>query len=375
MARAARRPAARRARGLRRDPAQRLGDGRAAVHEPRRPSRLLRVHPVLGHLAGRARRLRREREQRLRRLVDGVGGAEPARARGARLVQGLGRLSAGGRGRPRQRRLGGEHDRARLRARVRVGHDGATTSSPTSPTRRTRRSRAPPASSGFARSRCACCPSTSAIDCAPTLLAAAMDADLAAGRRPLFVVRERRRDEHRRRRSAARARRHLPRAGRLVPRRRRLRRLRRARRAPAGRSSRASNVPTRSRSIRTSGSTSRTSAAACSSATAPALEGAFSITPDYLKDAIASAGEINFSDLGMQLTRSSRALKIWRLDSVRSASTRFAGDRPHARARRRRQRTASTKATSSSCWRRRRSGSSASGGVSGGSTTRRRSSG
>ena len=44
---------------------------------------------------------------------------------------------------------------------------------------------------------------------------------------------------------------------------------------------------------------------------APALEGAFSITPDYLKDAIASAGEINFSDLGMQLTRSSRALKIW----------------------------------------------------------------
>ncbi len=43
----------------------------------------------------------------------------------------------------------------------------------------------------------------------------------------------------------------------------------------------------------------------------PALGGAFSITPDYLNDAVARAGEINFSDLGMQLSRSSRALKIW----------------------------------------------------------------
>ncbi|MEP6909590.1 MAG: aminotransferase class V-fold PLP-dependent enzyme [Actinomycetota bacterium] len=43
----------------------------------------------------------------------------------------------------------------------------------------------------------------------------------------------------------------------------------------------------------------------------PALGAAFSITPDYLNDAVASAGEINFSDLGMQLSRSSRALKVW----------------------------------------------------------------
>ena len=43
----------------------------------------------------------------------------------------------------------------------------------------------------------------------------------------------------------------------------------------------------------------------------PALVGAFSITPDYLNDAVARAGEINFSDLGMQLSRSSRALKVW----------------------------------------------------------------
>ena len=92
-------------------------------------------------------------------------------------------------------------------------------------------------------------------------------------------------------------------------------------------------------------------------------------------DAIASAGEVNFSDLGMQLTRTSRALKIWvsiryfGLDAFR------AGDRAHARPRRRRQRPHRGRATSSSCWRRRRSGSSASGGVSAGSTTRRRSSG
>ena len=55
--------------------------------------------------------------QRLRGLVDGVGRAEPARARGARLVQGLDRLPGRGRGHARQRRLGGEHDGARLRAR------------------------------------------------------------------------------------------------------------------------------------------------------------------------------------------------------------------------------------------------------------------
>jgi aromatic-L-amino-acid/L-tryptophan decarboxylase len=41
------------------------------------------------------------------------------------------------------------------------------------------------------------------------------------------------------------------------------------------------------------------------------LRGAFEVTPDYLKDAAARAGEVNFSDLGFQLTRSSRALKLW----------------------------------------------------------------
>jgi glutamate/tyrosine decarboxylase-like PLP-dependent enzyme len=41
------------------------------------------------------------------------------------------------------------------------------------------------------------------------------------------------------------------------------------------------------------------------------LRSAFEITPDYLKDAEISQREINFSDLGIQLTRMSRALKLW----------------------------------------------------------------
>jgi aromatic-L-amino-acid/L-tryptophan decarboxylase len=41
------------------------------------------------------------------------------------------------------------------------------------------------------------------------------------------------------------------------------------------------------------------------------LRAAFEVVPDYLKDAVAHAGEVNFSDLGFQLTRCSRALKVW----------------------------------------------------------------
>ena len=41
------------------------------------------------------------------------------------------------------------------------------------------------------------------------------------------------------------------------------------------------------------------------------LRRAFEVVPDYLRDAAARAGEVNFSDLGFQLTRSSRALKVW----------------------------------------------------------------
>ena len=41
------------------------------------------------------------------------------------------------------------------------------------------------------------------------------------------------------------------------------------------------------------------------------LRRAFEITPDYLKDAQAATGEVNFADLSIQLTRMSRALKLW----------------------------------------------------------------
>ena len=41
------------------------------------------------------------------------------------------------------------------------------------------------------------------------------------------------------------------------------------------------------------------------------LRAAFEILPDYLRDARADAGEVNFCDLGLQLTRSARALKLW----------------------------------------------------------------
>ena len=41
------------------------------------------------------------------------------------------------------------------------------------------------------------------------------------------------------------------------------------------------------------------------------LRRAFEIVPDYLKDAEVEDGEVNFSDLGLQLTRGWRALKVW----------------------------------------------------------------
>jgi glutamate/tyrosine decarboxylase-like PLP-dependent enzyme len=42
-----------------------------------------------------------------------------------------------------------------------------------------------------------------------------------------------------------------------------------------------------------------------------ALRRGFEISPEFLKDIEATAGEVNFSDRGLQLTRSCRALKLW----------------------------------------------------------------
>ncbi|MCY7303925.1 MAG: aminotransferase class V-fold PLP-dependent enzyme [Thermoleophilia bacterium] len=41
------------------------------------------------------------------------------------------------------------------------------------------------------------------------------------------------------------------------------------------------------------------------------LRRAFEITPDYLLDAVPGEEEVNFSDLGMQLSRTSHAIKVW----------------------------------------------------------------
>jgi aromatic-L-amino-acid decarboxylase len=41
------------------------------------------------------------------------------------------------------------------------------------------------------------------------------------------------------------------------------------------------------------------------------LRRAFEITPDYLKDSEAGLAEVNFSDYGIQLTRMTRAFKLW----------------------------------------------------------------
>ncbi|WP_232698571.1 pyridoxal phosphate-dependent decarboxylase family protein [Brevibacillus daliensis] len=41
------------------------------------------------------------------------------------------------------------------------------------------------------------------------------------------------------------------------------------------------------------------------------LRDAFQVNPEYLKDAAASQSKVNFSEYGEQLTRASRALKIW----------------------------------------------------------------
>jgi glutamate/tyrosine decarboxylase-like PLP-dependent enzyme len=42
-----------------------------------------------------------------------------------------------------------------------------------------------------------------------------------------------------------------------------------------------------------------------------ALRRAFEIAPDYLLDAVPDDGEVNFADLGLQLSRTSRAVKLW----------------------------------------------------------------
>ena len=67
------------------------------------------------------------------------------------------------------------------------------------------------------------------------------------------------------------------------------------------------------------------------------------------------AGEVNFSDLGLQLTRMSRAFKVWLLDPVLRARRVPARDRAVARARRARARADRGQRQARARWRRRRS--------------------
>ena len=239
-------------------------------------------------------------------------GPEPGRARGARLVQGLGRLPVRSGRDARERRLGGEPDRARLRPRGARPARCATTSSPTSPIRRTPRSRGPRACSASGSDQVRVLP---------------VDDTLPAARRTC---------------SPRRSRRTSPRAaGRCSP----------SANGGATNTGAVDPLPEVAAVCKERGvwfhvdaayggfavltEAGREHCAGIELADSITLDphkwlyqpyecgcllvrdgprarsAPSTITPDYLDDAVARAGEINFSDLGMQLSRSSRALKIW----------------------------------------------------------------
>ena len=367
-------PPARRAGGVRRAPAP-PRRGRPAVHEPRRPSR------------ASSRSSRSRAPGRARSATSSRAPATSTRARGwspPGRASSSSRCSAGSRtgsairaeaaGIARQRRLGGEPDRARrARASRCVG----------AMARRPRRLRLRPGALVArarraharlpARTRCACCRST------PTCRLRAGHARRSdRGGRARGTQAVLRLPRTAARRTPARSTRcrelaeHLPGARTSGCTSTRPTAASRCSPSAAATRSPASSSPTRSRSTRTSGSTSRTSAAACSSATARALRARLR---DHARLPAATrsrrAGEVNFSDLGLQLTPHVARAQGLALAPLLRPRRVPRGDRPHARPRRARAASASRRATRSSCSRRRRSASSASGGASAGRTRRR----
>ena len=160
---------------------------------------------------------------------------------------------------------------------------------------------------GFRPEQVRVLPSDDAFRLAPATVAAAMEADLARGLTPFAVA---------------------PRAGRRTP--------GRSTRSPSSPRSAASTAPGCTSTRPTAGSrcSPTRSVAGLEQADSvtldphkwlyqpfecgcvlvrdgSALRRAFEMLPDYLHDAKSADGEVNFSDLGLQLTRSARALKLW----------------------------------------------------------------
>ncbi len=202
-------------------------------------------------------------------------------------------------GTARQRRLDGDDDGARRRAARQE---------------RRRRARRRPARRAARRSRSTCRPRRTAArarrsSCSDSAarrsgrfatdadyrmrvdaLEAAIADDLARGVRPIAVDRHRRLDQHRRDRRSRRDRRRLPAPRRLDARGRRVRRSGDPLHASTPARCARSRRPTASRSIRTSGCSSRSRPASSLVRDAEAMRSAFSLVPPYIRQS-GSAGE------------------------------------------------------------------------------------
>ena len=158
----------------------------------------------------------------------------------------------------------------------------------------------------------------------PDDLRTALTDDRAAGRTPWCVVATAG-TTNTARSTRRRPRRPVRRRGAVAPRRRRLRRAGGAHR-PRRRGARGHRARRSPSSIRTSGSSSQNEAGCALVRHPGALGRAFAMSPEYLRD--VHEGEVNFRDRGPQLTRGSRALKIWMtvrtfgLDAIREGVAR-----------------------------------------------------
>ena len=187
------------------------------------------------------------------------------------------------------------------------------------------------------------------------LLESAMDADVAAGRKPLFVSANGGATNSGAVDPLAELAELCDEQRRLAPRRRGVRRLRgpRRARAPAARRDRARGLD-HARPAQVALPAVRVRLPA-----RPRRRRAPERVPDHARlpaEAAALDSEVNFSDLGLQLSRMARAFKVWCLDPVLRARRVPARDRADVRPRRARASGGSRPATGSSSRRGRRLG-------------------